>query len=118
MADHAPADTAELDELRHRYSQALDEVYALRVVLAHVAKVTDETLALKTFPKSRRRETESACEVMKRSARGDADGVYRTIAKPKTVLRLAGASETMTRREWEAQRDEQRDSRASGGQST
>lgn len=86
------------------YSAALDEIYALRTVLAAQADIVEAHLSLRSFPKSRRQVAEEQVEGMRQAARGAWRSVYATIRRPKNVLAHAGASETLTRWEWERQR--------------
>lgn len=92
---------AEID-LAH-YSRALDEIYRLRAALAYEARVTESHLGLKTFPKSRRAAAEHQVERMREAARGGGAMAYFRVNPEvmKRLLRDAGASETLTRGQWE-----------------
>lgn len=91
--------------LEKPYSLALDEVYRLRGLLAYYARVTEAHLDYKTFPKSRREIAERQIENMRRAARGEAWRITYELPshEPKRSLREAGASETLTRYEFEEQ---------------
>lgn len=95
--DPTPVDLAE-------YSRALDEIYYLRAILAQQANITKEYLSLRTFPKSRAKAALNQIEAMRQAARGNARGVYHTIAFPKAALRSAGAPDMLTRASWEIER--------------
>lgn len=93
------------DDIMHHYSRALDEIFALRALMAAEARVTEAHLGLKSFPKSRRQFAEEAVERQRRAARGEAQAVYTewgvTHQRGKRELRAIGASETLTREGWE-----------------
>lgn len=91
------------DELAH-YSAALDEVYALRAILAGEALRVEADLSLKSFPKSRRGFAEEAAERLRAAARGDYWPAYHHLKRPKMYLRECGARETLTRSSWEDDR--------------
>ena len=88
------------------YSRALDEIYALRRALAYEAQVLETHLLYKTFPKGRREIAVAQCARMKAAARGLVDAAYvdKGSSTLRSALRLAGAEETLTRAEWEAER--------------
>lgn len=52
-------------------SLALDEIYALRCVLASEARTLEATLEYKTFPKTRRRFAEESVRRMRAAAAGE-----------------------------------------------
>jgi hypothetical protein len=85
------------------YSAALDEIFRLRVILAYEAKVTAAHLSLKTFPKSRREAADRQIERMTAAATGQSHAAYGQIAYPKRALSAVGASECLTRDDWERQ---------------
>lgn len=88
------------------YSAALDEVWALRRALAYEASVAEVHGEYKTFPQSRRRFLAEQVERMRRAARGEAERAYASTNSRSIdhALREAGASQTLTRFEWEAGR--------------
>lgn len=86
-------------------TEALDEIYALRLALAYEAGVTAAHLELKTFPKSRRYPAQKQIERMRSAARGERRShVTVQRAALRSAMVDAGASETLTRDEWERQR--------------
>ncbi len=96
--------TTEHVDLAH-YSRALDEIHRLRAALAYEAGVTAAHLTLASFPKSRREFAEEQVERMRAAARGEAETAYTIDGWRKyAALRDAGASETLTRGQWEASR--------------
>lgn len=88
------------------YSRALDEIYSLRSALAYEAEVLALHLEYASFPKSRRRFAEAQLYRMRNAARGRAEFAYREVKRRNLQLALiaAGAKETLTRSEWEAER--------------
>lgn len=91
-----------MSEIDPHYLAALDEIYRLRVLLAHEAQIQGGHLMYKSFPKSRRDVAEHSIERMRRAARGQSVDATARITHPKAYLRLAGAPDTLTRTEWEA----------------
>jgi hypothetical protein len=91
------------DKMLGHYSDALDEIYRLRQLLAYEAQCVSATLEMKTFPKSRRDVHERQIERMRAAARGEAEvqmaGMSSTVLRH--CLRSAGAGETLTRSQWE-----------------
>jgi hypothetical protein len=87
------------------YSAALDEIYALRRALAYEATVLNVHLDYKTFPKSRRRFAEEQRVRMTAAACGDRSR-YSDVSSLslRHAMDQVGASQTMTRHEWETQR--------------
>lgn len=88
------------------YSDALDEIYALRLLLASEARIAEANGDYKTFPKSRRGELENSIQAMRDAARGN---VRAVVADPRyrharNELRATTGSETLTRHAWEAER--------------
>jgi hypothetical protein len=87
------------------YSKALDEIFLLRRAMAYEAGVAEAHADFKTFPKTRRPFVAAQVERLRAAARGDVRKSYAD--KPSLTLRWAllnaGASETMTRTEWERQ---------------
>jgi hypothetical protein len=87
-------------------SVAVDEIYALRVMLADEAAILEAHLEYKTFPKSRRVFAEQQIERMRTAARGD----YKEAARPNKIpnsqwtLKNIGAKPTLTNHEWAEQR--------------
>lgn len=88
-----------------RYSQALDEIWRLRRILAHEACVLEAHLGLKTFPKSRRAYAELQVERMRASARGEAKEIHQDMdfRKLNHAMQVAGASSTLTAPEFQAE---------------
>ena len=86
-------------------SAALDEIYRLRKAMAYEAGVIAAHLDLKTFPKSRRYPAQQQIERMRSAARGEERSHSTVQARAlRSALGDAGASETLTRDEWEHQR--------------
>lgn len=88
------------------YSDALDEIYSLRKMLACEARITEAHGEYKTFPKSRRDILDSSVRAMRLAAAGRselalADPRYR---HARDELRNVTGSETLTRAAWEAER--------------
>ncbi|PWK81665.1 hypothetical protein C8D88_11676 [Lentzea atacamensis] len=81
-----------------RYSEALDEIWRLRRLLAHEACIIEAHLGLKTFPRSRREIAEQQINRMRRAARGDAKAVHYDIDHRKLnyAMDVAGAPQTLT----------------------
>jgi hypothetical protein len=98
MGEHR---TVPVDEL----SAALDEIYRLRQVLAYEACGIEAHLDYATFPKSRRAVAEDQVARMRLAAAGHSQAAYA--GKSHTVMRMAlreaGASETFTRNQWQAE---------------
>lgn len=105
------------DEEMAYYSAALDEIWAMRGLMAAEARVLEAHLELKSFPKSRREYAQESVERMREAARGGAVEIRDTwgeeYRRAATELRSIGAKETLTRAAWEAERDAQRE--AAGG---
>ena len=91
------------DEMGH-YSDALDEIYRLRELLAYEAQCVSATLEMKTFPKSRREVHERQVERMRSAARGEAEVQMAGMSSMvlRHCMRDAGASQTLTRSQWES----------------
>ena len=94
------------DDLLAHYSDALTEIYELRAALAYEAQVLKAHLDYKSFPKSRRKYAEEQIERMKQAAAGKAKVAYAGTSFLKQSLRWAGASETLTRWQWEHRHDD------------
>jgi len=93
------------EELRH-YSDALDEIYRLRSILAYESRVTDaHHESYKTFPKTRKKFAVEQAERMRAAARGETLKAYNVIAYPHENLRSVGAKVTLTRHQWETRND-------------
>lgn len=90
----------------HHYSRALDEIHRLRAALAIEARATEAHLAFKTFPKSQRKYAEQQVARMRAAACGDSEEAYREFDgwRKQSALHTVGASETLTRGQWEADR--------------
>jgi hypothetical protein len=96
--------TGQTDELLARYGAALDEIYALRAILAAEALRVEADLGLKSFPKSRREHAEAWNRLLRQAARGSYGDAYGQLVRPKAYLRAVGAEDTLTRGSWEAER--------------
>jgi methylmalonyl-CoA mutase cobalamin-binding subunit len=88
------------------YSEALDEIYALRRALAYEAMVVDaQALGVAALSKGRRAELEKATERMRDAARGRVTVTYS--GTRATALQLAmeksGCSNFLTRNQWETE---------------
>lgn len=90
-------------DLEQHYFQALDEIWRLRRALAYEAGVVEAHLDLKTFPSSRRGIAARQVLRMQMAARGQAAGAYagESARAMDASLVQAGASETLTRGQWE-----------------
>ena len=94
---------ADTDMLTH-YSQALDEIYRLRGLLAYEADVIAVHLGYATFPKTRRRHAESQVQQMLAAATGSVQQVLSDISDASMRhTRRAHGIETLTRSAWEAE---------------
>ena len=69
---------------------AVDEIYALRGILADEAGILEAHLSYKTFPKSRRKFAESQIERMRKAASGDYNGASRGSFVWQHALRSIG----------------------------
>lgn len=87
------------------YSLALDEIFRLRRALAHEAAILVVHTEYATFPKSRRKIAENQISRMALSARGGAEAAYAGMNQEslRSSLIEAGASQTLTRAQWEAE---------------
>lgn len=86
-------------------SVAVDEIYALRAMLADEASIIEAHLGYKTFPKTRRAFAEAQVERMRQAARGDYEGAARREnGDPKRALKQAGADECLSNHQWAEQR--------------
>jgi len=86
-------------------SVAVDEIYALRALLAYEATVLEAHLDYRTFPKTRRKFAEAQVERMRRAARGDyEDARPEGRGYPKQALRQADADECLFDDQWAKQR--------------
>lgn len=83
------------------YGRALDNVYALRVLCADMAVAIEASLALKTYPKSRRRVMQVVADRAAEAARGDIHTAYGSISYPHRGLADAGAASRLTRADFE-----------------
>lgn len=102
-----PFADGERAELIGELSDALDEIYRLRRVLAYEALVTEAHLTYKSFPKSRRAVAEDSSTRMKAAARGRVRPAYGGVASWAfdSAMREAGAPETLTRAAFHAERN-------------
>lgn len=89
-----------------KYSQALDEIFALRRLLAYEAHVVQVTYGRSGMSQSTRRTMEAQVTRMHQAARGEWDDASREIASSvlRHCLLETGAAETLTRSAWEAER--------------
>src|SRR5690606_24959798 len=88
-------------------SRALDEIYALRLLLASEARILEAHLVHKTFPKSRRGVAEQSVARMRAAVRGDVKP-----HDPQSARRAYAAvygAQTLTRYQWLAEKEQERD---------
>lgn len=89
-------------DMHAHYMRALDEVWKLRSEAAHEAHVLEAVLAVKTLPKT----AHDRLAVMRERMLAIACGVDHPGHLPSEsrhrALGLAGASQTLTRSQWEA----------------
>lgn len=97
--------TPALDSYRSYDSQpalsvAIDEVYALRALCAHIAHSFAEDLELASLPVSTQRRMEELLPLLARGFSGE--NLYRSgkEVRFKDALRRAGVSDTLTESEW------------------
>lgn len=85
------------------YSEALDEIWRLRGLLAVEAGILEAHLALKGFPKSRRAHAEAQVDRMLRAAQGQSSRVYyeHPGLRVRAARHAAHIPETLTRAAWE-----------------
>ena len=88
-------------------SRALDEIYALRLLLASEARILEAHLDYKTFPRSRRGIAEQSVARMRAAVRGDVQPHNWQAAK-REYTNIYGA-QTLTRFQWLAERERERD---------
>lgn len=110
MAERALAEARkpasdEGDALMSLYSRALDEISNLRRLLAYEAAVLDTHLEYATFPKSRRGVAIASGARMRMTANGHAAAVVSGLSSRslRSAMDEAGAPETLTRWQWEAE---------------
>ncbi|WP_086847022.1 hypothetical protein [Amycolatopsis kentuckyensis] len=87
-------------EMFDHYMRALDEIYRLRRILAHQARVTEVHLDFKTFPKSRRDVALRQVEQARLSATGHSEQIIAEI-NPRSLEDL-GLPRGLSRGQWEA----------------
>jgi hypothetical protein len=102
----ALAGVPDMDELVPiaELSRALDEIYALRTLLAYEAAVRAADLELRSYPKSRREIAEHAIQRMRGAARGEEWLPYITERARRSARAAAGMPDTLTRHSWRAER--------------
>lgn len=89
------------------YNRALDEIYALRAMLACEARILEAHGEYKTFPKSRRGELDDSVAAMRLAASGagfttlHANRRYRW---HRQELETVAGTATLTRQQWEGER--------------
>ena len=83
-------------------SRALDEIYALRLLLASEARILEAHTDYKTFPKSRRDVAARSISRMREAARGRAEPNDWSSAKRE--YRNVTGSQTLTLSQWQAER--------------
>lgn len=81
-------------------SNAIDEIYFLRAIIADEADIIEAHLDFKTFPKTRRPLAQAQIERMRRIARGDLYPAAREKFDPDRALRGAGADDCLTNAMW------------------
>lgn len=98
-------------------SAALDEIYALRELVAYEAGVREADLTYATYPKGRRDIARDRIQKLRCAARGQvALAIASTpYASLRAALREAGAKETLTRSAWEAEKSATGRTTPSGG---
>lgn len=80
-------------------SVAIDEVYALRALCAHLAVSMTEDMELATLPASTRRRMEALLPLLTKGYLGES--LYKDAAIPfKEAFRQVGVSDTLTEHEW------------------
>lgn len=85
-------------------SAAVDEIYALRGILADESLILEAHLGYKTFPKSRRKYAEAQIERMRKAAAGDYQLARRGDLVWQRALRGLGLDGCLTDHEWAKQR--------------
>lgn len=85
-------------------SVAVDEIYALRAMLADEADIIDAHLGYKTFPKRRREIALEQIERMKTAAAGRYQEARRTGFRAGLALRRMGVPDSLTNSQWAEQR--------------
>ncbi|BDZ52356.1 hypothetical protein GCM10025867_51640 (plasmid) [Frondihabitans sucicola] len=90
------------EDMRALLTGALDEVYALRMLMAMNAVVTEATLDYKSFPKSRRSFSEHQAVVMRAAASGDHQAAYVEAHQHhgKQILEEVAGDSCMTNGQW------------------
>lgn len=94
------------EEMRY-YSAALDEIYRLRIALAVEAETQAANLTFKTFPKSRRVETEQSVARMRRCAIGNSVERHDSFSLSYLdgLFLALGGRRLLTRSTWEQEVD-------------
>lgn len=87
----------------HVYSAALDEIYRLRVALAMEARTMESIMTYRTVPKTLVDKFKLAIVRCRAAARGNVAETYAPYPSEtkKYALKLAGASPSVTRHEFE-----------------
>ena len=91
---------SEYPKIQDRYSRAIDEIYALRALLARNARIIEAHLEYRTFPKSRRKVGWEQVETMRAAARGEAEPADFSAFRE---LKSVDADGTLTNWQWEKQ---------------
>jgi hypothetical protein len=82
-------------------SDALDEIYMLRLLLASEARILEAHTEYKTFPKSRREIATGSIRRMRAAVRGFVEP-YNPSAAKREFQAVAG-TQTMTMTQWQAE---------------
>lgn len=83
-------------------SVAVDDIYDLRALCAHVVAVIDDTLTLKSLSGYRQNELAEIRTALVAAAKGEA---VPLVGNRKRALRDVGADECLTNDQWAAQRN-------------
>jgi hypothetical protein len=95
-------------------SNAINEIYFLRAIVADEADIIAAHLDYKTFPKTRRSVAEAQVERLRRIARGELYPAARERFNPDRALRGAGAEDCLTNDMWARARGLKRVERPGG----
>lgn len=87
-------------------SRALDEIYALRQLVAYEADIRVADLGYATYPKSRRKVALARIEALRQAARGQAQEAVAgtSYLSLRHAMREAGASAVLTWHAWQRER--------------
>lgn len=87
------------------YSEALDEIWRLRKLIAYEADRIDADLSLASFPKSRRQPAQNHYDRLTLAAKGKSQQAIADLNSHQMIAALlrAGAEPTLTRAQFEAE---------------